>query len=59
MPGATVGEVLQTARLRYGEGFSRVLESSAVWVNGEAASSSDAIAELDELAVLPPVSGGL
>jgi molybdopterin converting factor small subunit len=59
VPGATVGEVLQAACARYGESFSRVLEASAVWVNGDAAHASDAIGDLDELAVLPPVSGGL
>jgi molybdopterin converting factor small subunit len=58
LAGATVGEVLQSARLRYGEAFARVLDSSAVWLNGEAAQLSDAVADVDEVAVLPPVSGG-
>jgi molybdopterin synthase sulfur carrier subunit len=55
---ATVGELLEGARARYGEEFARVLASSSIWVNGEPASESDALAEGDEIAVLPPVSGG-
>ena len=56
--GSTVGEVLADARRRYGDGFAAVLATSKVWVNGEPASESDAVAATDELAVLPPVSGG-
>jgi molybdopterin converting factor small subunit len=56
--GSTVGEVLAGARRRYGDGFAAVLATSKVWVNGEPASESDAVAATDELAVLPPVSGG-
>lgn len=58
-PGATVGEVLEAAGRRYGEGFVAVLHTSGVWVNGQPASSGDAVGEDDEVAVLPPVSGGL
>jgi len=35
-----------------------VLEQSRVWVNGEAADPGQAVDEADEVAVLPPVSGG-
>jgi molybdopterin converting factor small subunit len=58
MDGATVGEVLAAARARYGAGFVAVLERSRVWLNGEPASDADRVAEGDEVAVLPPVSGG-
>jgi sulfur-carrier protein len=58
LPGATVGEVLSEARRRYGERFVAVLATCKVWVNGEPADPDDAISEIDELAVLPPVSGG-
>lgn len=55
---ATVGEVLATAEARYGEDFGRVLAISRVWVNGSEAGPATALAEGDEVAVLPPVSGG-
>ena len=54
----TVGAVLDEARVRFGEGFAAVLERSRVWVNGEPAESGDTVGEGDEVAVLPPVSGG-
>jgi molybdopterin converting factor small subunit len=56
--GATVGEVLGAARARYGAEFAAVLERSRVWLNGEPAAEADRVAEGDEVAVLPPVSGG-
>ncbi len=58
LPGHTVGEVLAGAHERYGESFAAVLGSSRIWVNGEPAESGDPIGSTDELAVLPPVSGG-
>jgi len=58
MDGATVAEVLAGARRRYGEAFATVVESSRVWVNGEPAAADDPVADDDEVAVLPPVSGG-
>jgi sulfur-carrier protein len=58
LPGHTVGDVLAAARERYGAHFDAVLGTCRVWVNGEPADSLDTIGEADELAVLPPVSGG-
>lgn len=58
LPGTTVGEVLDAAVDRYGEGFARVLAASKVWVNGEPAERSQPVGAADEVAVLPPVSGG-
>ncbi len=58
IPGSTVGEVLTAARLRFGEEFAAVLETSRVWRNGEATSDDEAVGDADEVAVLPPVSGG-
>lgn len=55
---ATVGAVLDEARVRFGERFTAVLERSRVWRNGEPAEAGDAVGEGDEVAVLPPVSGG-
>ena len=56
--GATVGEVLDGATQRYGRIFAEVLASSRVWCNGEPAERSDPVTDTDEVAVLPPVSGG-
>jgi sulfur-carrier protein len=58
LPGATVDQVLDEARRRYGPAFAAVLEQSRVWVNGEPAKPLQEVAEADEVAVLPPVSGG-
>jgi MoaD family protein len=56
--GKTVGEVLDQACVRYGDGFAAVLASSKVWVNGNDAERHETVGETDEVAVLPPVSGG-
>ena len=58
VPGATVGEVLAAAGQRYGQRFMDVLGTCKIWVNGEPADLQDSVAAADELAVLPPVSGG-
>lgn len=59
VPGGTVDEVLAVATARYGDGFAAVLPSCAVWLNGTPADGSDLVVDADEVAVLPPVSGGL
>ena len=56
--GATVDEVLSAARSRYGDGFAALLPTCRVWVNGEPAADDVAVTAEDEVAVLPPVSGG-
>lgn len=58
IPGETVGDVLATARLRFGPRFETVLESCTVWLNGEECDPESPVGESDEVAVLPPVSGG-
>jgi len=58
VPGATVGEVLDQAADRYGPGFGAQLDQCRIWCNGEPAGREDAVNEGDEVAVLPPVSGG-
>ena len=56
--GATVGDVLDAAVARYGERFEAVLGTCRVWVNGEPAARQQSVSPTDEVAVLPPVSGG-
>jgi molybdopterin converting factor small subunit len=58
LQGRTLGEVLDVARSRYGTRFAVVLESARVWVNGEPVPSEHLLRDGDEVAVLPPVSGG-
>ena len=58
VPGATVGDVVAAATERYGPEFARVAAICRVWVNGEQASVDTPVAEGDEVALLPPVSGG-
>ena len=58
VPGTTVGQVLDDACARFGEGFAAVLAGSRVWLNGEPAGRDAAVGDGDEVAVLPPVSGG-
>ena len=54
----TVAAVLVAAEKRYGPSFSNVLGSCRIWVNGDAAVADMSIGPQDEVAVLPPVSGG-
>lgn len=56
--GTTVGAVLAEASRRYGDDFTGVLAGCGVWCNGEPASVADPVDDDDEVAVLPPVSGG-
>ena len=58
LSGATVGEVLAAARGTWGPEFSAVLDTCRVWVNGEPTTDGDPVSDDDEVAVLPPVSGG-
>ena len=54
----TVQQVLQIAVVRYGAGFADVLGTCKVWLNGDETDPDAAVAATDEVAVLPPVSGG-
>ncbi|MFZ4719550.1 MAG: MoaD/ThiS family protein [Ilumatobacteraceae bacterium] len=56
--GATVGEVLTRAGSQFGVVFQDVLPSCRIWVNGEPADPDTQVGDRDEVAVLPPVSGG-
>jgi molybdopterin converting factor small subunit len=58
VPGATVGEVIDAACERYGEPFVQVVEHCQIWRNGAPCERTDVVSDSDEVAVLPPVSGG-
>ncbi|GAC1420146.1 MAG: hypothetical protein NVSMB57_14240 [Actinomycetota bacterium] len=59
---STVGEALKIATERFGSGFERILTSCSVLRNGSAIVKNEAWSILtepnDEIAILPPVSGG-
>ncbi|MBV8951723.1 MAG: MoaD/ThiS family protein [Actinobacteria bacterium] len=57
---ATVGDLVAQAVGRYGDAFAAVLDTSRVWVNGDEpiAGGETLLRDGDEVAVLPPVSGG-
>ncbi len=57
-PGATVGEVLDAAITSYGPTFEGLLATCKVWCNGDPAQRDQPVVDTDEIAVLPPVSGG-
>lgn len=58
VPDGTVAELLELARQRYGAEFSQVLGTCKVWVNGQPADEATTVSQNDEMALLPPVSGG-
>ena len=54
----TVADALDQARSRFDARFGAVLDGSRVWLNGEPAAGPEVLSDGDEVAVLPPVSGG-
>ncbi len=56
--GETVGEVVRQLSERYGERFATVARAGSVVVDGERVSSDRPLGAGDEVALLPPVSGG-
>jgi len=58
VPAANVAEVIAWATTRYGRDFEKLLERSRVWVNGETSPMTRSLESSDEVAIIPPVSGG-
>jgi MoaD family protein len=56
--GATAGEVADALAERFGERFARIASAGQLVVNGERATRDTPLADGDEVALLPPVSGG-
>jgi MoaD family protein len=55
---STVGELLDDLSARLGPQFDRIMATGKVIVDGEPAARDRAIGPQDEVALLPPVSGG-
>ena len=58
LDGASVGDVLAAASALFGSNFDQVVENSKVWLNGEPPDVAVGVGADDEVAVLPPISGG-
>ena len=56
--GGTVGEVIQVLSARYGERFSTIAEVGSAVVDAERATRETVLRDGQEVALLPPVSGG-
>jgi MoaD family protein len=56
--GTTVGEIVDELSARYGDRFAKIAAVGSFVVNGERARRDVPVAEGDEVALLPPVSGG-
>ena len=53
-----VGEVVGLAVEKFGPDFASILPACRIWVNGNPAKEDDKVFDSDEVAILPPVSGG-
>lgn len=56
--GETVGAVIAAAVASYGNDFERGLDTAKIWVNGDPAGEATPVTAVDEIALIPPVSGG-
>lgn len=54
----TVEDLLVKANERFGDRFTANAASAGVWVNGEPVEATTTISASDEVALIPPVSGG-
>lgn len=58
VPGTSVGDIVDELGERYGQRFASIAAVGTFVVNGERATRATPVAEGDEVALLPPVSGG-
>lgn len=55
---SSVGDALDEAVRRFGDRFESSLATAQVWVNGDQADRATPVGVADEIALIPPVSGG-
>jgi len=55
----TVAEVIEVLSARYGERFSRIVDVGSAVVDGERVDRETVMTDGEEVALLPPVSGGV
>lgn len=58
LPGRSIAEIIGAAEGRYGTEFTKIMACSGVWLNGEPVQRDALVNDEDEVAVIPPVSGG-
>ena len=58
LSGATVADVVEEASQRYGAEFSDMARNCRIWLNGNPTEIDNPVSDDDEIALLPPVSGG-
>ncbi len=54
----SVGDALDQAVAQFGDRFARSLATAQIWVNGDKAGRDTPLHNGDEMALIPPVSGG-
>jgi molybdopterin converting factor small subunit len=58
LAGDSVLAIIAAAEAEFGRPFSQVVAVSNIWLNGEPVDPDTSVEDDDEVAVIPPVSGG-
>ena len=58
LPGETVSDVVEEASTQFGTEFKDMAKNSRIWLNGNPTEIDTRVNDEDEIALLPPVSGG-
>jgi molybdopterin converting factor small subunit len=58
LPGRNVGEIIAAAEDLFGDVFVQIMATSGVWLNGDVVETDAPVHDADEVAIIPPVSGG-
>ena len=58
LAGQTVSDVVEEASAQFGAEFTDIVKSCRIWLNGNPTEIDTRVNDDDEIALLPPVSGG-